>query len=292
MNRVNIALFYNNKRGLEVLKYFLKKKQKKYFIIKKIFLSKKNLIKNVFLKTKKFYPVIIDKVNSKFVEKEIKKKEIDIILVCGFPYIFKKNIFDLPKIASLNLHGGPLPKYRGGSPLNWQIINNEKFIGISVIKIDEGIDTGPIIVQKKFKLNLNDDINSVHNKANKIFPIIAKKAIIEIKKKNLIKSQIKKEGTYFPQRSRKDGKINFDKASSIETFNLIRAITKPYPGAFCYDKNGKEVIIYKSKICKNSKNKKIGEVDFTKKFPVVKFKKGSLKILKSSRQLINNELLS
>ena len=141
MNRINIAIFYNNKRGFEVLKYFSKKKQKKYFIIKKIFLSKKNLIKSVFLKTKKFNPILIDNVNSKFVEKEIKKNEIDIILICGFPYIFKKNIFDLPKIGSINLHGGPLPKYRGGSPLNWQIINNEKFIGISAIKIDKGIDT-------------------------------------------------------------------------------------------------------------------------------------------------------
>jgi methionyl-tRNA formyltransferase len=257
MNRINIAIFYNNKRGFEVLKYFSKKKQKKYFIIKKIFLSKKNLIKSVFLKTKKFNPILIDNVNSKFVEKEIKKNEIDIILICGFPYIFKKNIFDLPKIGSINLHGGPLPKYRGGSPLNWQIINNEKFIGISAIKIDKGIDTGPIIVQEKFKLNLNDDINLVHDKANRIFPIIAKKAIIKIQTKNSIKFQIKKKGTYFRQRSRKDGKIEFDKVSSIEAFNLIRAITKPYPGAFCYDNNNKEVIIYKSKICKNSKNKKI-----------------------------------
>ena len=52
---------------------------------------------------------------------------------------------------TINLHGGPLPAYRGGSPLNWQIINQEKEIGISIIKIDEGIDTGDIIEEK----NLN-----------------------------------------------------------------------------------------------------------------------------------------
>lgn len=291
MKKINIALFYNSKRGFEVLKFFLNKKQKKYFNIKKVFLSKKNLVRSVLLKTKKFNPILIDNVNSKFIEKKLKENEVDIILVCGFPYILKKNIFDLPKIGSINLHGGPLPKYRGGSPLNWQIINNEKFIGISAIKIDKGIDTGPVIIKKKFKLNFNDDINIVHTKANKIFPIIAKQAIIKLKKNKSIKPQIKKKNTHFKQRSKEDGKIEFNKIKNLEAFNLIRAITKPYPGAFCYDNNNKEVIIYKSKICKNLKNKKIGQVGVVNKFPVVRFKKGSLKILKSSRQINNNEVL-
>ena len=66
-----------------------------------------------------------------------------------FPYIFNKELLDTPKHGSINLHGGRLPKYRGGSPLNWQIINNEKYIGISIIQMDEGIDTGPILLEKK-----------------------------------------------------------------------------------------------------------------------------------------------
>ncbi len=292
MNKINIALFYNNQRGLKVVNYFLKKNQKNKFNIKIVFLSKKNLVKSVFLKTKKFKPIIIRNPNSKFIENKIKKNKIDIILVCGFPYIFKKNIFNLPKIGSINLHGGSLPKYRGGSPLNWQIINNEKYIGVSAIKIDEGIDTGPIIIQKKFKLNLNDDINTVHIKANKIFPILAKNAIMKLKNKNLIKFQNKKKNTYFKQRFKKDGKIKLNKMTCLEVFNLIRSVTKPYPGAFCYDKYGKEVILFKSKMGSNSTTiKKIGKVDFTKKFPEIKCKKGSIKILKSSRKLIDNELL-
>ncbi len=292
VNRINVALFYNHKRGYEVLKYFLKKKQKKIFDIKNIFLSKKNLNKDIFLKTKKFNPIVINNVNSKLVENKIKKNEIDVILICGFPYIFKKNIFDLPKIGSINLHGGPLPKYRGGSPLNWQIINNEKYIGLSAIKVNEGIDTGEVIVQKKFKLNLNDDINLVHTKANKFFPILARDAIKKIKNKVLLKTQSKKTNTYFRQRSKKDGRIELNKASSLQTFNLIRAITKPYPGAFCYDKNGKEVIFYKSSICNNYKNnQKVGEIIIKNKFPIIKLKRGSLRILKCSRRLINNEIL-
>ena len=48
---------------------------------------------------------------------------------------------------TINLHGGPLPSYRGGSPLNWQIINMKNSIGISIIKVDKGIDTGPILAE-------------------------------------------------------------------------------------------------------------------------------------------------
>jgi len=139
---------------------------------------------------------------------------------------------------------------------------------------------------------LNDDINLVHIKANKIFPILAKEAIKKLKNKDSLKPQSKKTNTYFRQRSKKDGRIKLNKTSSLQTFNLIRAITKPYPGAFCYDKSGKEVIFYKSSMCDNFKNnQKIGEIIIKNKFPIIKLKRGSLKILKCSRELINNEKL-
>ena len=73
-------------------------------------------------------------------------------------------------MGTINLHGGKLPKYRGGSPLNWQIINGEKFVGISIVKIGVGIDTGEIISEKKFKLKKElFNIKKVHDIANKFF---------------------------------------------------------------------------------------------------------------------------
>ena len=85
-----------------------------------------------------------------------------------FSLYFKKIIY--PKIRNFKLHAGPLPHYKGGSPLNWQIINGRK-IGLSIIKINQKIDDGPLIVQKFFKLGENQDIKDVHQTAN-IFPII------------------------------------------------------------------------------------------------------------------------
>ena len=63
-------------------------------------------------------------------------KDTDIALSCGFPLLFKRSILKLPRRGFLNCHAGLLPKYRGGSPLNWQMINGEKKFGISVIKLN------------------------------------------------------------------------------------------------------------------------------------------------------------
>ena len=67
--------------------------------------------------------------------------------------ILSEETFKIPKFGTINLHASPLPYYRGGSPLNWMIINGEKKIGISIIQVDTGIDTGPILAQKFFKLS-------------------------------------------------------------------------------------------------------------------------------------------
>ena len=75
---------------------------------------------------------------------------------------------------------GPLPKYRGGSPLNWQIINGEKYIGISLIKMNEGIDEGLILKEKKLFTKKEDDIQTVHNKVNKLFPNLLASLLKEV----------------------------------------------------------------------------------------------------------------
>lgn len=97
------------------------------------------------------------------------KKKYDVFVVAGFPHIFNQETLNLPKFGSINLHAGPLPKYRGGSPLNWQIINNEKKIGISIIKLNKKIDGGKILIKKYFDLGKNQNILNAHKKVNILF---------------------------------------------------------------------------------------------------------------------------
>ena len=288
--KINLVLFLNNQRGYKSFLY-LKKKSK--FNIVKIFLSKKFLNRSVFKKLEKFSPKIIDDPNKNSVFNFIKKKDIDFSLVCGFPYIFDKKLLNAPNYCTLNLHGGKLPEYRGGSPLNWQIINNEKYIGISVIKMVPKIDKGPIISETKFLLKENYDIKKVHSIVDGLFPKLLFSSIEKIyfNPKIILKRQNEKKSNYFKQRTEKDGKIDW-KDTAINVFNLTRAITKPYPCAYTFDDKIKKVKIIKCKIYKKKKFTYFpGKVSIIKDKVFIDCWKGIIQVLKSSRRLKNGEIL-
>ena len=292
MKPIKIILFFNNLRGLNVLNFLSKKKKIK---ISKIVLAKKNLNKDIIhiLKTKRINYKILEKkkLNKK---NKIFKEKTDLYILCGFPYIIKKNLFKIPKFGTLNLHAGPLPQYRGGSPLNWQIINGEKKIGLSIIKINQTIDGGPLLVQRFFKLKKNYDIKDVHEIANKIFPKILFSSILKmINQKNPFISKSKKKPRYFNQRSKKDGRILWKKMNDIDVYNFIRAQTKPYPGAYSFKNDKKKVIIYKSSFTKkNFPNLKAGQVFIKNRQIFVKTKKKFIKINNKLGKLKHLELLN
>ena len=120
MRNINkIALFYNNLRG----HYLFEKLQSQGYQITKI-IAKKNLNHQILKKSKNHK--IIKNLKSKKFLKFIHTNDFDVFILAGFPYIFSPKLISLPKFGIINLHGGKLPKYRGGSPLSWQIINDEK----------------------------------------------------------------------------------------------------------------------------------------------------------------------
>lgn len=252
-------LFVNGERGLFILKKLLgikhyKLQQVIYCNIK----IKKDLKKFINLK-KTFF---LKNVNSKISQKKLKNFNTNLFIISGYPQIFKEHILNIPNIMTINLHGGPLPKYRGGSPLNWQMINGERKIGISIIKINRKIDGGKLLEQGHFKLNRSDTIKSVHIKANNLFFNILKKTLRKILGKRKKYLYIKKKGPsfYWHQRDDHDGILDFKNKTAVEAFNFIRALTNPYPGAWIKTKiHNKHCLIrlYESSITnlKSKKNK-------------------------------------
>lgn len=274
MKKINkIALFYNNYRGY----YLFQNLKSEGYQITKV-LAKKNLNHKVL---KLSAPnKTVKNLKSKDFLKFIKRKNFDLFILAGFPYIFPKKLISIPKYGIINLHGGKLPKYRGGSPLNWQIINNEKKIGLSVIKINEKIDEGEIITEKSFKNLKTDTILEVQKKSFKMFFKLTSDAIKILEKGKKLKTQ-KKSNSYFPQRSDKDSEINW-KANAEDVYNFIRAVSFPYKGAYTYFFNNK-IRIFKSKISQNyPKNIELGEFfRDNKKNLYLKCKINSIKVLKS-----------
>lgn len=250
MNDVKFTLFTNNVRGIYSLKYLIKKKIKP----KNVFIASKNLNKDIikiFKKSKLNYS-ILKSIDSKEALNILKKTDMG--LVCGFPYILKERHLRLVKYGFLNLHAGLLPKYRGGSPLNWQIINNEKFFGISVIKLNKEIDDGDIVEEKKFRLLKRYKIEDLHRIANKNFGKMLFKSIIKILAKKKLKKQSKKNSNYFRQRNLKDSEIIPNKTTLKDLKLLDRAMSKSYPRPFFFHAS-KKIIINKFRVVKTaSKN--------------------------------------
>ena len=170
----------------------------------------------------------------------------DLILVIGWFYMVPQKIRNTSRHGAWGIHASMLPKYAGGAPLVWAIINGENSTGVSLFKLDNGVDDGDIIIQKEIPIEYEDTIKEVYDKVtivsknillqainsiNSIVPIVQDKTKIEV----------------FPQRKPDDGEIDFSK-SSKEIYDFIRAQSTPYPGAFFRTTDGKKIVIEKARI--------------------------------------------
>lgn len=177
-----------------------------------------------------------DAVNTLECHEFLHSLDSDLFIVAGFSTIFKKKILEIPAKGVINLHGGPLPKYRGGSPLNWQMINDEPEITVSVIQMDEGIDTGDVLGEARFSYKDEDTIHDVHIKANKHFIVVTNQVLDELEAgTSTPRIQDESQASYWMQRNPRDGQINWQTMTARQVFNLIRSLAPPYPGAFCFD---------------------------------------------------------
>lgn len=245
LDKIRITLFTNTLRGISCLKYLKIKKVQ----IKNIIITKKNLNPKVidFLNKNKIKFTTIKNLKSQKILRILDKTDLG--LVCGFPHIFKEFQFNKPKYGLINLHAGKLPKYRGGSPLNWQIINNEKYFGLSVIKINKGIDTGDIIFEKKFKLLSKYKIEDLQRIANNSFPKLLYNSILKLISGTKLKKQNEKKAKYFHQRGPEDSLIHPPDTSLKELTLLLRAMSSSYPSPYIVY-NNKKIIIKKIKVIK------------------------------------------
>lgn len=152
----------------------------------------------------------------------------DLIVTCAYGKIVPKEILDYPKFGCINIHASILPKYRGSAPMQWAIINGEKETGITLMYMDEGMDTGDIIDISKIEILESDDIGTIHDKMSLIGSKILEKNFNDIITNNIKRiKQDDSKATLAPRITREMELINFnDYGKNI--INKIRAFS-PYP---------------------------------------------------------------
>lgn len=191
-------------------------------------------------------PVELSKnINSREFVDRVKRYEVDLFVSMSFNQIFKAEMINLPRYKTINCHAGKLPFYRGRNILNWALINDEKEFGITVHYVDEGIDTGDIILQETYLITDEDDYNTLLTRAYggcadvlyRAIKMIQNNEVRPIKQKD-----IDSIGMYCGMRISGDEVIDWNQTSR-EIFNFIRALCVPGPQATSW--------IGRDKICIN-----------------------------------------
>lgn len=199
-----------------------------------------------------------DSVNSQESINRLKEIDPDCIVVVAFGQILKKEVLSLPKYGCLNVHASLLPKYRGAAPINWVIINGEKKTGITIMEMNEGLDTGDILKAKEILIEEDDDSSSLSDKLSKLGSELIVEVIDDISKGNITKIPQNHElSTYAPILSKKMGRINWN-SNGENIINLIRGL-KPWPLAYTSYK-GENVKIHKARNIEKFSEKANGTV--------------------------------
>jgi len=174
----------------------------------------------------------------------IRKKDFDLFIIASYPKILSKEILNIPKLGCLNIHPSLLPKYRGPSPIQTALLNGEDKTGVSIIKLDEEIDHGPILNQKEINI-LDTDLNAGLEKkcgvlGGEMLAEILNNYLRQNKNFNL-KDQDHANATFTKKFEKTLGEISLDKTTAFELQNKFRALLPHIPIYFFISKKEKSI---------------------------------------------------
>lgn len=156
----------------------------------------------------------------------------EIIVVVAYGKILPAQILRLPSHGCINVHASLLPKYRGAAPIQWAIINGEKKTGITTMLMDEGLDTGNILLQEETEISSDDNAETLGNKLAEIGASLLIRTIKGIRSGYIKPIPQKGTPSYAPPLKKEDGRLNWSKTAT-EIFNFVRGMY-PWPCAYCY----------------------------------------------------------
>lgn len=174
----------------------------------------------------------------------------DVIVVVAFGQLLTKEILELPRYGCLNVHASLLPKLRGAAPIQWSVIDGDKESGVTIQQMDEGLDTGDILLVEKYTLDPKETGGSLFDKFAKLGgPMILK--VLQMAEEGSLQPQKQDDAqhTYAKRLSKATGQMDFTKPAN-ELERLIRGLN-PWPSAFCF-LNGKMLKIWEADVIEDT----------------------------------------
>ena len=175
--------------------------------------------------------------NSEFIS-EIRNLNPDIICVVAYGKILPKEILEIPKLGCVNVHASLLPKYRGAAPIQWAVLNGDKITGITTMYMDEGMDTGDIILKQEVEIGEEETTGELWDRLSILGGELLVKTLEKIEDGTAPREKQGKDYTVANMLSKEMAKIDWENKTAEEIHNLVRGLN-PIMGAFTYINNKK-----------------------------------------------------
>ena len=186
----------------------------------------------------------------------------DIIITCAYGQIIPKEVLDIPKYGCINVHASILPKYRGAAPIQWALLNGDEKTGVTLMYMDEHMDTGDIIDIKEYTIKDTDNVGTLHDELSKLGVELLKENLSKIA--NGTNTRIKQDdelSCLAPMIKREDELLDFNN-NGKSIINKIRAFN-PWPLAY-FKLNNEDIKIIEAHYI-HKDNTKVGHIIYDKK---------------------------
>ena len=220
--------------------------------------------------------------NEEFI-KEVKSLNPDVICVVAYGKILPKEILDIPKYGCINVHGSLLPKYRGAAPIQWSVLNGDKETGITIMYMDEGMDTGDMILKEKVEIGEDETTGELWDRLSKIGGKLLVEALKQVENGTAKREKQGNDFSLAPMLDKNMAKIDWENKTAKEIKNLVRGLN-PIMGAYTF-LDGKKIKFWKVDIVdnKDDETKKLKNGTVLKSDPkeglFIKANKGTIKVL-------------
>ena len=241
-----VAFAYHNIGivGLDALK-------RQHFDIEAVFSHQDNPQENVWFESvvewAKRHEIAVfcpENVNTPHWVSRIREMRPEMLFSFYYRSLLGKEILTIPPLGAYNLHGSLLPAYRGRSPVNWVLVNGERLTGVTLHHMVEKADAGDIVGQEEVRIEFEDTALTLYGKVcGKAKELLDES--LPLLKEGIAprRAQDSRRASYFGGRKPQDGRIDWH-WPVVQIYNLIRAVTEPYPGAFTFLSEGKMLLIW------------------------------------------------